>query len=53
VRCEIEDGGAGPGRIRLSKVPDYSARSLHVFLKTNLFSGATAKTDGWSEYLHY
>src|SRR5271167_3893862 len=47
---EIEDGGAGPGRIRLSQVPDYSARSLHSFLKTNLAPGATAKTDGWSGY---
>ena len=45
---EIEDGGAGPGRIRLGQVPDYSARSLHAFLKTNLVPGATAKTDGWS-----
>jgi len=47
---EIEDGGAGPGRIRLGEVPDYSARSLHAFLKTNLVPGATAKTDGWSGY---
>src|SRR5271168_5171042 len=47
---EIEDGGAGPGRIRLSQVPDYSARNLHSFLKTNLAPGATAKTDGWSGY---
>jgi hypothetical protein len=31
-------------------VPDYSARSLHSFLKTNLAPGATAKTDGWSGY---
>ena len=43
---EIEDGGAGPGRIRLGEVPDYSARSLHAFLKTNLVRGATAK-DRW------
>jgi hypothetical protein len=46
---EIEDGG-GPGRVRLSQVPDYSARSLHAFLQTNLVPGATAKTDGWSGY---
>ena len=45
---EVEDGGAGPGRIRLAQVPDYSAASLHAFLKTNL--AATAKTDGWSGY---
>jgi hypothetical protein len=47
---EVLDGGAGPGRIRLQEVPDYSAQSLHAFLKTNLVPGATAKTDGWSGY---
>jgi hypothetical protein len=47
---EIKDGGLGPGRIRLSQVPDYSAASLHAFLATNLGRGATAKTDGWSGY---
>jgi ISXO2-like transposase domain len=47
---EIEDGGLGPGRIRLSQVADYSAASLHAFLAANVASGATAKTDGWSGY---
>ena len=47
---EIEDGGAGPGRIRLAEVPDYSADSLHPFIVQNLASGATAKTDGWPAY---
>jgi hypothetical protein len=47
---EVEDGGRGPGRIRLSQVADYSAASLHPFLATNLAPGATAKTDGWSGY---
>jgi hypothetical protein len=47
---EVEDGGAGPGRIRLQQVPDYSAGSLHPFLKANLAPGATAKTDGWPGY---
>jgi hypothetical protein len=45
---EVVDSGAGPGRIRLSQVPDYSASSLHAFLAANLAPGATAKTDGWS-----
>jgi hypothetical protein len=31
------------GRIRLSIVPDYSARSLHAFLTANLAPGATAR----------
>jgi len=47
---EVEDGGRGPGRIRLSQVDDYSAASLHAFLAANLAPGATAKTDGWSGY---
>jgi hypothetical protein len=47
---EVADGGAGPGRIRLKEVPDYSAQSLHPFIADNLAPGATAKTDGWSAY---
>jgi predicted RNA-binding Zn-ribbon protein involved in translation (DUF1610 family) len=47
---EVEDGGLGPGRIRLSQVADYSAASLHAFLAANVAAGATAKTDGWSGY---
>jgi ISXO2-like transposase domain/Transposase zinc-ribbon domain len=47
---EIQDGGAGPGRIRLQQVTDYSAESLHAFIAANLAPGATAKTDGWSGY---
>ena len=43
---EVEDGSLGPGRVRLSQVPDYSAASLHAFLAANLAPGATAKTDG-------
>ena len=47
---EVQDGRAGPGRIRLSEVPGYSANSLHAFLAANLAPGANAKTDGWSGY---
>jgi predicted RNA-binding Zn-ribbon protein involved in translation (DUF1610 family) len=47
---EVQDGAAGPGRIRLSQVSDYSADSLHAFLAANLAPGATAKTDGWAAY---
>jgi hypothetical protein len=47
---EVKDRGLGPGRIRLSQVPDYSAASLHAFLAANLGPGATATTDGWSGY---
>ena len=47
---EVQDGGAGPGRIRLKEIPDYSAASLHAFLAAHLAPGATAKTDGLSSY---
>jgi transposase-like protein len=46
----VEVGNGGPGRIRLQQVSDYSAKSLHPFLKANLAPGATAKTDGWAGY---
>jgi len=39
-----------PGRIRLCAINDFSAQSLHGFLKKNVALGATAKTDGWSGY---
>jgi hypothetical protein len=47
---EVEDGGLGPGCIRLSQVPDCSAASLRAFLAANLGPAATAKTGGWSGY---
>src|SRR6516162_2538697 len=47
---EVQDGGAGPGRIRLKEIPDYSAASLHAFLAADLAPGATARTDGLSSY---
>jgi hypothetical protein len=45
---EIVDGG--PGRIRLRKIEDFSAASLHGFVAANLTQGATIKTDGWAAY---
>jgi hypothetical protein len=39
---EVQDGGIGPGRIRLSQMPDYSAASLHAFRAANLAPGTTA-----------
>src|SRR5512134_735173 len=41
---------AGPGRVRLAPIADFSAASLHAFIKANVEAGATAKTDGWSSY---
>lgn len=46
----VEVHGDGPGRLRLSVIPDFSAKSLHGFLKSSVAPGATVKTDGWSGY---
>lgn len=46
----VEVRPGGPARIRLAAIEDFSARSLHAFLATDLAPGATAKTDGWSGY---
>jgi predicted RNA-binding Zn-ribbon protein involved in translation (DUF1610 family) len=48
---EVQDGGFGPGRVRLKEIPDYSAARLHAFLATDLAPGATAKTDGLASYV--
>jgi len=48
---EVPDGGAGPGRIRLKEISDYSAASLHAFLAADRAPGATAKTDGLPSYV--
>jgi ISXO2 transposase-like protein/transposase-like zinc ribbon protein len=50
VAGAVEVQENGPGRIRLSVIEDFSADSLHGFLRTAVASGATAKTDGWSGY---
>jgi hypothetical protein len=46
----VEVQEKGPGRIRLSVIEDFSADSLHGFLRAAVAPGATAKTDGWSAY---
>jgi len=48
---EVADGA--PGRIRLAKIEDFSAASLHGFVAANLAQGATIKTDGWAAYRVY
>ena len=46
----VEIVGNGPGRVRLAVIEDYSATSLHAFIRANIAEGATARTDGWSAY---
>lgn len=50
VAGAVEVQENGPGRIRLSVIRDFSAASLHRFLRAAVAPGATAKTDGWSGY---
>ena len=38
------------GRIRLAKISDFSAKSLHGFVEDNIARGTTIKTNGWSAY---
>jgi len=46
----VEVVGNAPGRVRLAAIPDFSATSLHAFVKANVAPGAIARTDGWSGY---
>ena len=46
----VEITGRGPGRIRLARIDDFSAASLHAFIKDNIAPATTAKTDGWAAY---
>jgi transposase-like protein len=46
----VEVVGNAPGRVRLAAIPDFSAASLHAFVKANVAPGAIARTDGWSGY---
>ena len=43
VAGAVEVGEGGPGRIRLARIEDFSADSLHAFLGANLAPGATAR----------
>jgi len=46
----VESRPSGPGRVRLAVIADYSADSLHAFLRAGVAPGAIVKTDGWSGY---
>ena len=50
VAAAVEVHDSGPGRLRLAPITDFSATSLHAFVKANVKAGATAKTDGWPVY---
>ena len=51
VLVAVEDRGApGFGRIRLSRVKDASGDSLIGFIKENVETGSSVRTDGWNGY---
>ena len=50
VAIAAEVRGRGPGRIRMSVIPDVSAKSLHEFISNNVEKGANVRTDGWKGY---
>ena len=50
VAIASEVRGRGPGRIRMAKIPDLSARSLRRFVRDNVQWGTELRTDAWSGY---
>ena len=46
----VEVRNGKPGRLRLAAIADFSATSLHAFLRHGVAGGSTARTDGWSAY---
>jgi hypothetical protein len=50
VAIAAEVRGRGPGRIRMSVIPDVSSISLHEFVSNNVTKGAVIRTDGWKGY---
>lgn len=45
-----EEDGSGIGRIRLSRIPNFSKRSLHGFIQQAIEPGSTVRTDGLNAY---
>ena len=50
VAIAAQEDGKGIGRIRLARIPDASAASLHEFIKQAIDPGSTVHTDGWESY---
>ena len=46
-----EQDGRKIGRIRMRRIPNASAQSLHAFIADNIEPGAIVRTDGWHGYL--
>lgn len=50
VIIAAQEDGKGIGRIRMRRIPDASAKSLHPFVLENLAAGCVIHTDGWQGY---
>jgi transposase-like protein len=50
VAIAAEEDGTGIGRIRLGRIADGSASSLHGFIQQAITPGSTVHTDGWAPY---
>lgn len=50
IAVEAKDDGS-PGRIRLQKIPDGSAKALTDFIRRNIAPGSVLLTDGWRGYV--
>jgi transposase-like protein len=50
VAVAAEEDGRGIGRIRLRRIADVSADSLHPFVEQSVTPGAVVHTDGWPAY---
>lgn len=50
VACAAEVEGRAIHRIRLAKIKDFTAKSLHGFILDAIAPGTKAKTDGWAGY---
>lgn len=45
-----EQNGRAIGRIRMRRIPDASAASLHAFIRDSVEAGGQIHTDGWKGY---
>jgi transposase-like protein len=50
IAIAAQEDRTGIGRIRLARIPDASAASLHGFIKQTIDPGSTVHTDGWESY---
>lgn len=50
IAVAVEVKGRKTGRVRLSKIPDASSKSLNTFIENNIEPSSTIITDGWPSY---